>query len=394
MKAIIYKVMLFAVKACLSFIYFFFKLFPAKNKITMLSRQSNKKTLDFRLIEDEFFARDDGFAVVVLCKKFEKGIFKCIGYFFYLIKSLYHIATSRVCIVDTYCIPISLLRHKKDLIIIQIWHALGAVKKFGYQSLDKQDGRSSLVAKSMNMHKNYTCIFCASEATKHFYSDAFNVPEEKIIVNGMPRIDYILGDNTVLNTRINALINKYPVLQKKKNILYIPTFREVANRNLKQMADCIDKEKYNLLIKLHPLDKGDVDERFAIPFRSRTFELLHIADYVVTDYSAISFEASLLDKPVFFYVYDIKDYNLKRGLNIDLFREMSHSAFENFEDIMSVIECGNYDFEELKAYRNKYVQTCDTQNTKRIVDSIYEAMGMEAIEKAQDFIKEAKEIGI
>jgi len=381
MKATIYKIMMFAVKAGLSVVYSFFKLFPVKKKITMLSRQSNKKTLDFRLIEDELFARDDGFKVIIMCRKIESGFSKKVVYFFHLLKSLYHIATSKVCIVDTYCIPVSLLKHKKDLIIIQIWHALGAVKKFGYQSLDKLDGRSSIVAKSMNMHKNYNYIFCASEATKRFYSEAFNVSEDKIIVNGMPRIDYILGNDSVLNTRIESLLSKYPVLGEKKNILYIPTYRKDFNFDFKAMADLIDKEKYNLLVKLHPLDKSDVDNNCALFFRSRTFELLHISDYVVTDYSAISFEASLLDKPVYFYVYDIKDYDRKRGLNIDLFKEMSKATYESFEDIMALIEKDEYDFEELKAFRRKYVQTSDTHNTKRIVDSIYEALGMKSVEK-------------
>lgn len=381
MKENIYRFLMFVVKAVLYVPYFFLKLFPTKNKITMLSRQSNKKTLDFRLIENELFARDDGFTVVIICKRIENGFLKKVDYFINLFKSLYHIATSKVCIVDTYCIPVSLLKHKKDLIIIQIWHALGAVKKFGYQSLDKQDGRSSFVAKSMNMHKNYNYVFCASEATKHFYSEAFNIAEDKIIVNGMPRIDYILGDDSVLNTRIASLLRNYPVLGKKKNILYIPTYRKDFRFDFQAMSDLIDEKKYNLIVKLHPLDNSDVSSNRALFFRSRTFELLHIADYVVTDYSAIAFEASLLDKPVYFYVFDIKDYERKRGLNIDLFKEMSNATFESFADIMARIDKENYNFEELRAFRGKYVQTSDTLNTKRVVDSIYEALGMKTVEK-------------
>ena len=49
-----------------------------------------------------------------------------------------------------------------------------------------------------------------------------------------------------------------------------------------------------------------------------TFDLLRIADYIITDYSAVAFEASILNKPIYFYVYDIEDYKKTRGLNIDL----------------------------------------------------------------------------
>ena len=34
-------------------LYSFFKIFPTKNKITMISRQSNEETLDFKLIREE-----------------------------------------------------------------------------------------------------------------------------------------------------------------------------------------------------------------------------------------------------------------------------------------------------------------------------------------------------
>ena len=48
---------------------------------------------------------------------------------------MYYLATSKVCVLDGYCIPASILKHKKKLKIIQIWHASGAIKKFGYQIL-------------------------------------------------------------------------------------------------------------------------------------------------------------------------------------------------------------------------------------------------------------------
>lgn len=363
----------------------------------MLSRQSNKRTLDFRLIENELCARDDGFNIVILCKKIEPGFSNRIAYAFHILRSMYHIATSRLCIVDTYCIPISFLRHKKDLVVIQIWHALGAVKKFGFQSLDKQEGRSSVIAKTMNMHKNYSCVFCASDSTKHFYAEAFNVPEEKIFVNGMPRIDYILGDDKVLKTRTNALLKKHPKLKQKQNILYVPTFRKDNNRDIKHIESFVDKSKYNLLVKLHPLEQLKEKSSFASIFHSRTFELLHIADYIITDYSAVSFEASLLEKPVFFYVYDLNEYNEKRGLNIDLYNEMSNCTFENFGEIMAHIDADKYDFEQLKTFRNKYVQTNDVHNTKRIVDSIYDFLEMDVFEfeeKDKKSIEENQKVSI
>ena len=90
-------------KIIMNIIYFFIKLFPTKNKITMISRESNKEIIDFKLLREEIEKRND-FKVVVLCKKLEGNIFNKIGYFFHMFRQMYHIATSKVVILDTYCI--------------------------------------------------------------------------------------------------------------------------------------------------------------------------------------------------------------------------------------------------------------------------------------------------
>ncbi len=123
----------------MSLIYFFIKLFPIKkNKITMLSRQSNNINIDFEMLIDELNNRDKNLDIEVLCRKIPQGLGGKIKYCFFIIKCLYHISTSKVCIVDGYSIPISALKHKKELMVIQIWHAMGAIKQFGRQVLRKK----------------------------------------------------------------------------------------------------------------------------------------------------------------------------------------------------------------------------------------------------------------
>lgn len=45
-------------------------------------------------------------------------------------------ATSRAIILDSYCIAVSLLGERIKAPVVQIWHALGNMKKFGYAALD------------------------------------------------------------------------------------------------------------------------------------------------------------------------------------------------------------------------------------------------------------------
>lgn len=370
MKKLFLSIILYIERFGMSFVYFFIKFFPIqKNKIIMLSRQSNDINIDFKMLLDEFSNQDKNIKVKVLCKEVPKNIIGRIKYCFFLIICLYHISTSKVCIIDGYSIPISCLKHKKDLKIIQIWHSLGAIKQFGKQVIGKKEGSKSEISKIMKMHQNYDYVLCASDATREFYKQGFGVDESKILKLGMPRIDYLLGKDEKINKKIENLYKDYPNLKEKKTILYVPTFRQGKSVHIYDLINSVNTDEYNLIIKLHPLDKTIVDSKYTINNKYSTFDLLKIADYVITDYSALSLETSILDnKQLYFYLYDIEDYKMDRGLNVNLREEMPNYTFSNIDDIIKNIQEDNYNFEELKKFRDKYVQTVDTNNSKRIVE--------------------------
>lgn len=371
MKKLFLKICLYSIKGMLNIIYFFIKLFPInKNKVLMISRQSNEPSIDFNLLKDEILLQNKNAKIKILCKKIPKGFIKKIAYCFYTIKCMYHIATSKICIVEGYVIPVGALKHKKALVIVQIWHALGAIKKFGKQILDQKEGSNAIVAKIMGMHKNYTFVTCASNATKEFYAEAFGIEKEKIFVLGMPRIDYLLGKDNKIKVNTEKLLKEYPKLKEKKNILYVPTFRKGKNTSVEKLIKNIDKTKYNLIIRLHPLEQTDIEDEYKIDSKYSTFDLLKLADYVITDYSAIAFEAAAINKPVFFYLYDLKEYNKNRGLNVNLKEEMKNATFNNINDIIATIESNTYPYNELRSFKEKYIETLDINNSKRIVENI------------------------
>lgn len=380
MKSFIIVSVLHLAKVGMNFLYFFIKLFTKqKNKVLMLSRQSNIINIDFRLLKEELEKvrniSNEKFEIKILCKKIPKSIWGKFKYCFHIVRCMYHISTSKICIVDGYNIPISALKHKKGTEIIQIWHAMGAVKKFGYQCLNKGEGTTSKIARIMNMHANYTLVTCTSQATRKIYSEAFNTPIEKIKVLGMPRIDYILGRNNEINEKIIELKKEHPKFNNgKKNILYVPTFRRNETIDIDKIIKAIDMEKYNLIIQLHPLDQTKVDDKYKVSSKYSTYDLIKFADYIITDYSAIAFEIATLNKPLFFYVYDINKYSKKRGVNIDFSKEMKDSTRKNIEEIVKIIESNKYNYEELKRFREKYVETVDEENSKRIVEYVIEEL--------------------
>lgn len=375
MKNFILSLIIYIARFGMSFLYFFIKLFPIqKNKITMISRQSNTINIDFQMLLEYINEHYPKMKVKVLCRKIPKRLIKKIGYCFYIIKCMYHIATSRVCIVDGYVIPISSLKQKKQLIVVQIWHAIGAIKQFGKQVLEKREGSNTNVANIMKMHNNYSYIMCTSNKTKDIFAEAFGYDKDKILTLGMPRIDYLLGKNNQLNQRVEELVRTYPILKEKKTILYVPTFRKGQSTHVQDVVNAINTEKYNLIVRLHPLDETKIDSKYVLSSKYQTFELLKVSDYVITDYSAVAFEAAVLNKALFFYLYDIDDYQENRGLNINLKEEMKSSTFSNIKEIINRIEQDSYDYQELEEFKNTYIETIDTDNTKRIIEYVIKQM--------------------
>lgn len=354
-------------RSILSIWYAICKCMPLSRKVVFLSRESDEPLLDFRLLEQELHRQDPSIRVVMRCHLMKKGLLPMIESFFYLLGDVRELAGARVAVCDTYSIPISLLHHRKELTVLQIWHALGAVKKFGRQIVGKGEGSSQFLADRMAMHKNYTYIYCTSPVTADFYAQAFGVPRSIIKVRGMPRVDYLRDDHPEM---VRRFFSDYPRYGKKPIILYLPTFRKGGHPDVEHLLSALDLTKYDLMIRLHPLDRASIPDDYAVDTSYSTYDLMEVADLVISDYSAASIEASVLGKPVYFYVYDILQYRDARGLNINLFQEMSHSISTKAEELAQKIMSEPYDYEQLHAFCNRYVETKDQPNTAQIVSDI------------------------
>lgn len=360
------KIIIKTGKIFLSIIYSFLKLFPIKNRIVFISMQSDSLSMDFELLKNTIEHKNPELELIFLCKKMKSSLNKKTDYIKYVfnmieytLKAMYYLATSKVCVTESYCVPISFLKHKKELKILQIWHASGAVKKFGYQTLNTAEGKSKEIAELMCMHKNYDYVIAPSEITKNIFSEAFNIEKEKIVKFGLPRLEYITNKKY---DKTNEIYIKYPELKNKEVILYVPTFRKGKSIDLSEMLNFpMNKEKYKLIIKLHPLENANIPEEYNIDSKYTTYDLIKIADYIITDYSILSIEASILEKPVFLYLYDLEEYNKNRGLNINLLEELKTFTSKSFNGIMNKIENNDYNLAEIIKYRNKYIEI-DTTN--------------------------------
>ncbi len=353
-------------KAVLNIIYAIIKCFPKQNKVTIVSRQENFPTADISMLRDEIKRQSPDTEVVCLCKKIGPGLRKKLHYCFHLLRQMWHLGTSKAIVTDSYCLGISLLNQRKDVKIIQMWHALGAFKKFGLSITGKGgEGRDPVIAEAMNMHKHYTHVLISGEKCREPYREAFGVSDEQIVVASLPRVDAIL-DESVKKDTLEKIYSEYPMFKKKKVVVYAPTFRK--NRDfsdeIMELAHALDKEKYIFVIKKHPLMelKGNflgsvIDTDFT------TLEMMYAADYIVCDYSAVVFEAALMEKPMFFYNFDFNEYEDRRNFYLDYEKDMPGIISGSAKQIAWSIENDEFDLYKIKNFADDYVKNRENCTT-------------------------------
>ena len=244
---------------------------------------------------------------------------------------------------------------------------LGAIKKFG-----------NALARKYPI-KNYDYVIANSSYWKKPYSEAFSVKEENVVVTGMPRVDCLFDDN-YLKASKNKLLAKYPILKDKKIILYAPTFRGNIYQGFsmlpfdgEKLINSFDENTY-LIYKLHPLLKNiclPQHPRIIDMFNEDTHELFALSDLLISDFSSIVFDYSILNKTMYFYVPDLNDYLKDVGcyVNIDLF---PGKICKNIDELIQGIqknEVGN-----LEAFKNIFFEYQDGKNTKRVVELIYDIL--------------------
>lgn len=357
-------------RAVLQAIYQLLKVFPVKNKIVMISRQSNNPPLDFLLLRDEIKKEAVSAEVVMLCKTLDGGVNSTFGhklrYLCHMFRQMYQLATSKVVILDTYCIVVSLLKHRRNLQVIQMWHSMGTMKLFGYTAVDSEEGSSRKVAESMHMHENYTYFIAASPNYKEHLARGFHCDVKKVFISPLPRYD-LLKSQSYKRKKQEEIYSVYPELKDKKNILYCPTFRKDETQMQEALEGLINSlpDGYSLIVKLHPLSRIDISRENVYTAESfSTFDMLFISDYVISDYSCVIYEAGVLGLPLYFYTFDMNTYEKNRGFAIDYEEEMPGVISGDPDIIMKAIRENAFSKERVRAFTDKYVEQTDNATEK------------------------------
>lgn len=295
----------------------------------------------------------------------------------------YDMTTAGIIFLDDFYGLTSSQKIRKQQKLIQLWHGAGAYKKFGYSRKNTGDQ----IEKVHSGYKKYTMAITSSEDIIPCYAEAFGIDKSKIMATGIPRTD-IFFDEGKKETIRNNFFQSYPDFKEKKIVLFAPTYRgrkvEDASYNFKYAnLDLLAEElgeEYVLLTKWHPALKNNIKNKKVNPEYCNNIldfsdyrdinDLLIICDLLVTDYSSIIFEYSLLNKPVVYFPYDLDEYGDNRGLYYDFDEYVYGKVVMKRENLAGAIRDRALNEQQRETFHKKFMSACDGECTDRIIKKL------------------------
>lgn len=222
---------------------------------------------------------------------------------------------------------------------INLWHGL-PIKKIVYDSARTKAHNWALTA--TGMRRRYHTFFhpekvmlgdyvlAQSKEWKAFFSSAFRVRPERVIVENQPRNVAMIASKIFLLADERRFVDEVKSRTSKKIITYLPTFRDGSHNPLDGSG--IDFEELDALlgaihmhmyIKMHhersvSAAGAQLENISFLPVELGAMVILRHTDVLLTDYSSVYFEFLLSDRPILFFPFDIEKY---RGTLRDMYFE-------------------------------------------------------------------------
>ena len=234
-----------------------------------------------------------------------------------------HAGTVVIC--DNF-LPAAGCRKRKGTRVVQLWHACGALKKFGYDAADDiPEGYRG------NVYKNTDLVTVSAEVCRQPFASAMGLPLENVQALGAARTDRYFSEKWKAAAR-KRFYDAYPEAEDKKVLVWAPTFRGNAGDpksiplDLQKLQQQLGNSWF-VLASLHPhvaekirTGKGGADIGNISPGRISTLpteQLFPVADALIADYSSLIYEYLLFGKPLILYVPDLEEYKSGRGFYQD-----------------------------------------------------------------------------
>ncbi|MBR7832322.1 CDP-glycerol glycerophosphotransferase family protein [Actinospica durhamensis] len=218
------------------------------------------------------------------------------------------------------------INKRKQTTYIQTWHGT-ALKTMGVNTPQVRamltDQRNELI-RAVN---RFDAFLVRSEYDVRTLVEAFEMRAEPLRT-GYPRNDILLAPDVAEHSA--ALRARFGFPTDRTVLLYAPTFRQGSGNfepgfSFEEFAREFG-DTHLLLVRAHYLNTVSVpaSARGAVQDVSKypdVSELFLAADALITDFSSVIFDYSLLDRPILFFAADEAGYSRDRGTYFDLAAE-------------------------------------------------------------------------
>lgn len=239
------------------------------------------------------------------------------------------------------------IKKREGQYYIQAWHGAAPIKRV---EMDVPDSLSISYINNAKKDSAMADLFLSgSEFYTQLYKRAFWYDGE-IMEIGLPRQD-VFWDMSEARKKV---LNFYDIEEKKKIVLYAPTFRkEITNTayalDIPMVIEALENRfggEFEMLISKHPnnryLDYAfDENSKYMDVAGYEDFEeLLATADILISDYSGCMYDYSFTGRPIFLYQSDYEDYVADRDFYFSM-DELPYITARSNDELINKIE--NFD---------------------------------------------------
>lgn len=247
---------------------------------------------------------------------------------------------------------------KKEQVYLNTWHGI-ALKYIGNDCPGRKDYNFDSV--------DYLTV--SGDYDERVFKSAFNARESSYLRCGMPRNEELwLADENIKT----SMRKKLGIQDGKKVILYAPTWRESTDGgksySIKPPIN-FDKwenelgDEYIVLFRAHHQTTKVLGVEYNNFLRNvsdypAVNDLMIVADILITDYSAIAFDYSILCRPIFCYAYDYDSYLAERGTYFSIDDKYPNKSCRTESELLQRIKNIDYAAEcaNTKQFRDQFLQ--------------------------------------
>ncbi|CDQ38355.1 MULTISPECIES: CDP-glycerol glycerophosphotransferase family protein [Virgibacillus] len=293
------------------------------------------------------------------------------------LRSIYHLATSHVIFADNYYGILAVTNFRHRVRVVQLWHAAGAIKKFGLQDPSNKYRSKKAIARFQKVYQRFTDVVIGSEKMASIFKRSFHISDNRLRRTGIPRTDFFYQTDHIRQVK-NELQHSIGYDQTKKIILYAPTFRNMPKAdvqlNIKQLYDHL-KHEYLLFLSIHPSEQITATNRYPdFVFDVSHFSMNHIltiTEILITDYSSIPFEFAFFQRPMIFFAYDLEDYKQERGMWQEYENLVPGPIVKTTEAIIHLIRANRFNLNHMPDFHKEWNTYSDGHASNRLIKTIY-----------------------